>query len=293
MGVADILDVDDVNQAVDLDLIIAMSWTDRRLAGLIGCRLGVTQIWFPDATVFNSSQLRAERTNAQNQVVVGPDGAVTYLQRLTGTISSYHNLRDFPFDHQAFKFAFGSLRDSADEVVFVAEDAASWLTENPNLEGWRLEGISLGSERRHFAQVGRDISVLTLTISAQRDTDYYLFRVLLLLLVVVAMSWVVFWVPPEKYEFQIGLGATSMLTAIAFNLSIGGSLPRLGYLTTLDKIVIAAIAMIFLAIVESLVTGSLAMAGRNKQARMIDRVARVAFPLFLLVVWGGLILSTG
>ena len=106
------------------------------------------------------------------------------------------------------------------------------------------------------------------------------------MLFVVAMSWAIFWVPPERFEFQIGLGATSMLTTIAFTLSIAGKLPDLGYLTALDKMLIWAVFLVFLTMVEALVTGRLVMNEREQLALAIDRVARFAVPT-LSACWGG------
>ncbi len=79
---------------------------------------------------------------------------------------------------------------------------------------------------------------MSLVIDASRNSGYFVFRVLLPFAFVVAMPWVTFWVPPSRFESQIGLGATSMLTIIAFNLAIANTLPRLGYLTTIDLMLI-------------------------------------------------------
>ena len=46
-----------------------------------------------------------------------------------------------------------------------------------------------------------------------------------------------------------------MLTAIAFNLAVSARLPSVGYLTTLDKMIIWSIILVFLSIFEALLTG--------------------------------------
>jgi len=134
-------------------------------------------------------------------------------------------------------------------------------------------------------QVGLDLSVLTLRIEAERQASYFIFRVLLPMVLVVAMSWSVFWVPPDRFEFQIGLGATSMLTIVAFNLAIGNTLPALGYLTALDAMIVWAILLVFLSITEALWAGLLHLNGKISQARNLDRISRVLFPLALFTGW--------
>ena len=76
-----------------------------------------------------------------------------------------------------------------------------------------------------------------------------------------------------------------MLTAIAFNLMIADALPRLGYLTILDMIMIMAITMVFLAIVEALVAGLFVLRGNEPAALRLDRVSRILFPALLLSGW--------
>lgn len=283
--IADLLGVDDVNQQLDLDIIGQFSWTDPRLVGLEGCRFTVSQVWFPPLVLFNSSNLRETRTQARNQVLIGVNGQVTYLQRYTGRISSYHNLRDFPFDSQKFLIEIGLITLNSDQLQLVADNERTWISERLNIEGWSVENVNLASDVYFLKQANQDVSVLALTIDAKRDQDYYVYRVLLLLGFVVAMSWIIFWIPPSRFEFQIGLGATAMLTVIAFNLSVSSSLPRLGYLTILDKILAISIGLVFLSIVEALVAGLLVLKDREDLAVKIDMVSRFLFPIALVLGW--------
>lgn len=288
--VVDFLGVDDVNQKLDIDLLATLTWNDPRLKGLEGCRFNATEVWFPPMILFNSSQLRVARTNARNQVAIGADGEVTYKQRYTGLISSYHNLRDFPFDGHNFLIGMGSLEFEFDELQFVAADENTWIADRLNIEGWKIDGIGLTSSNQFVRQSNQDVSVLSLVISAKRVPDYYSYRILLLLTFVVAMSWAIFWIPPNRFEFQMGLGATTMLTIMAFNLSIASNLPQLGYLTILDKILIWAIFLVFLSIVEALVAGLLVLRDQEELAVRLDKISRVLFPVLLVSVWAGLIL---
>lgn len=283
--VADFLGVDDVNQQLDLDLIAHLKWVDPRLIGQEGCRFNVTEVWFPPIVLFNSSHLRTARTNARNQVAVGENGEVQYTQRFTGLISSYHNLRDFPFDDQMFEIEFGSLRYGPEDLNLIADDEKTWMSERRNIEGWNMNGLSLSAANQRIEQFDRNVSVLNLTIDASRDQDYYIYRVILLLVFVVAMSWIIFWIPPSRFEFQIGLGGTSMLTIIAFYLAVSSNLPQLGYLTVLDKILAVSIGLVFLSIVEALLAGLLVQNDREKLALSIDRVSRVLFPVALFGSW--------
>jgi len=289
--VLDILGVDDVRQQIHVDIAAMLTWQDPRLISLEGCRFARSQVWVPDLVLQNSSSLRTARTNARDQVVIGAEGRVSYRQRFFGDVSTYHNLRNFPFDTHDFAITFMPVDSGAEALKFVPDQANTWLSDKLNVSGWHVNTLSLQEQPEKLRESGNFLSMLTLTISAEREVNYYLFRVMLPLFFVVAMSWVIFWVPPNRFEFQIGLGATSMLTVIAFNLAVAGSLPPLGYLTVLDQILIWSIAMVFLAIAEALVTGLHVVNGQEVRAHQIDRLARVIFPILLLGGWVALAVS--
>lgn len=283
--VSDVLGVDDLNQQIELDVISRMIWEDPRLAGLEGCRFHRTDIWAPDLFVYNSAQGRRANTQARDQVVIREDGSVSYRQRFTGFVSSYHNLQSFPFDSHQFEIDFGPINARTDELVFTINQEDTWISDRLNIEGW--DNIRIAAETRAvYRDVDdREVSVGTLTISADRNANYYLFRVIVPLSFVVAMSWFIFWVPPSRFEFQIGLGATSMLTVIAFKLAISGTLPALGYLTALDKMLIWAIFLVFVSMTEALVAGLLVMADKERAALRLDRFSRVAAPALFFLGW--------
>ncbi|WP_108258836.1 ligand-gated ion channel [Mangrovicoccus ximenensis] len=291
--VADFLGVSDTDQRIDVDLRMAMEWTDPRLEGLEGCRFGVSQVWFPPVMLANSASLREAFRISRNQVAVGEGGRVRYVQRYTGWISSYHRLERFPFDRQHFTLDFLAPDMDAQSLLLEPAEAPPRISGRLNVEGWNIEGVSLASVVHQLAVLDRPSSVLTLTIEAQREATYYIYRVLLPLSFVVAMSWTIFWGSPERFEFRIGLGATAMLTAIAFSLSIAGQLPTLGYLTVIDKMLIWAVGLVFLSMAESLVAWLINKGGEGRAsdkpaARRLDRTSRYVFPLLLFGGWAAI-----
>lgn len=284
-AVVDFMGVDDGNQRIEVDFFMQMVWTDPRLIEQEGCRLSITEVWLPRINLLNSHNLRVAYRNARNQVAIGADGIVSYTQRFTGPVSSYHNLSDFPFDAHTFGIDFVAVRDANNLIDFVADHENSWIGERLNIEGWDVDGIGLLVTPHTFRGTDLDVEKLTLQIWAERNPEFYIYRVICLLAMVVAMSWAIFWVPPSRFEFQIGLGATTMLTTMAFIFAIGSQLPPVGYLTTLDKMVIWANMLVFMSIVEALIAGRMVLNGREEQALRLDRASRFCFPVLLLTGW--------
>ena len=57
-------------------------------------------------------------------------------------------------------------------------------------------------------------SVYEFEITAKRISAFYVWKVILPLCLIVAMSWTVFWINPAQFGPQIGMSATSMLLVL-------------------------------------------------------------------------------
>lgn len=98
------------------------------------------------------------------------------------------------------------------------------------------------------------------------------------LIVIVCMSWAVFWIDPDQLGIQIGVASTSILTLIAFLFSLSSVLPPISYLTRMDFFVFSSLVLVFLAFAEAMTTCTLAVKGRMPVGRRIDARARWIFP---------------
>jgi cadmium resistance protein CadD (predicted permease) len=78
---------------------------------------------------------------------------------------------------------------------------------------------------------------------------------------------------------QISVAVTSMLTLIAYRFAIGSEVPKLPYLTRLDAFILASSLLVFLSLIEVMLTTKLATDNRTDLARLIDRRCRIFFPL--------------
>ena len=99
------------------------------------------------------------------------------------------------------------------------------------------------------------------------------------LTLIVFMSWGVFWVDPRRLESQLGLSATAILTLIAFQFAIANLVPRVSYLTRMDKFTMLSSILIFLALIEAIITAYCAKKDLIHRAIIIDRFSRFLFPL--------------
>lgn len=275
MYVVDILEIDDVNQTITLDIAARLSWRDPRLAHWAGCKVPIASIWFPELVLRNSGRMFSRWPETAS---IEEGGEVLYLQRFSGTFSSYHSLNLFPFDQQEIMLRFFPLDWSLAKVELVADDRFSLLSPILNISDWKILGMDTRTGELEVESMGQTHTNFDLVITAERHTGYYVLKIMLPIALIVSMSWLVFWIDASEFGTQLGLSATAVLTMIAFIFATTNMLPRLGYFTMLDRYVAGATVFVFAALLQSLITGYLASQGHRYAARRIDLLSRYAFP---------------
>ena len=274
----DLTKVDDVAQSLTADLLVIQAWTDPRLADLEGCQLPMTRIWHPQLDFLNSGRMEPKRSAEADQVEVGPGGSVVHQQRYYGSLASYHSLRDFPFDEQHFRISLLSPEYAEDEVLLVVNEAQTGKRDLLNISDWKVDSIGAEIGTYLTETIGRPLSTYEYRIAARRHVGFYIWKVIVPLILIVAMSWTVFWVSPAQFGPQIGLSATAMLTLIAFQFALVSVLPKLAYFTILDSFILGSTILVFLALVEAVAASFLVSKERTKTALRMDKISRWVFP---------------
>lgn len=221
---------------------------------------------------------------------MAPDGTAVYRQRIVGTFAQLLNLRAFPFDDDTFRVRFVALGHRPEEIEFVADEVAVAMglidgvkiADTLTLQDWRITGAT-SRVQPYLVSHGVELAGFTIEFSAERRSAHFVIKVILPLILIVAMSWAVFWIEPNDAGTQMGVAITAMLTLIAYRFAIDGDVPKLPYLTRLDAFVLMCTVLVFLSMIEVMVTTKFAHRDRTDSARAIDRRCRWAFPLVFTV----------
>jgi hypothetical protein len=283
MIIIDIRNIDDVAQEFDATLIIYLSWRDPRLASPDSSEtriFSLNEIWSPRYQV--SNEVHAQKRYPE-QLRVDPDGKVVYIQRLTGSFSDRLDLRYFPFDTQLLDFRLTFPDFEPQHLELVPAAGLSGIMKEMSIAGWNIGRWHLQSDPVNVLNNITRASAL-MRFEAQRSTGYYLWKIIFPLVLIVFMSWAVFWISPDNAGPPLGLATTSMLTLIAYRFILGSQLPRVSYLTLLDYFILGSTVLVFLALLEVVITAALAQGGRTAQAHRLQRAARFVFPLLFGVL---------
>ena len=242
-------------------------------------------ILWPEYTIYNQ---QGNRWAQNNIVVIFPDGRVIYVERFTTTLQAPDfNFRKFPFDVQHF-FIRADLVAPEWYYKFVPNKNYSAAGEELGEEEWIVTSFDVNVDQAQIAE--RPVSRFNFHFQAQRHLAYYIFRIFLPLFIILAVSWVVFFL--KDYNKRIDIAGANLLLFIAFNFTISSDLPRLGYLTFMDAILISAFVVTALVLILSVFLQRLATSGKQFMAMKIDMyVVRWLYPVaYVLAVWGVTIL---
>ena len=292
MWVANIDKIDSVAQTFSAHVYLGARWRDPRLArpgSQQTIRLGRDEVWHPLFTIANAASFI--RHMLPEVVEVDPEGNVTYRQGFIGTFAQPLDLRDFPFDKQVFRVHGVAPGYSPAELALVPDEGwiaagmrdAAGIAEEITLPDWQITSWKAGS-RPYILMPGIEAPGYAFEFGAKRDSGHYILKVILPLLLIVMMSWTVFWIDPENAGSQISVAVTSMLTLIAYRFAVGGEVPRIPYTTRLDTFILASTVLVFLSLVQVMITTRLARGERAALARRIDVWSRVLVPLAFAVI---------
>lgn len=285
--VLDIHEVDGADQSISANIGFMARWHDPRLAhaGPDSKRMRLDEVWSPDFQVLNRQIVIPTMPLI---VEVMPDGEVIYRQRVWGGFSQRFNLHEFPFDRQTLQIPLVSASYDLNEVVLVNdEEAPSGVRDTLSLPDWHVLGWSLDAVELHLSEKLAPRSALVVSIEVARYHGYYVFKIFLPLMLIVTMAGIVFWIDPSETGTQISVAVTSMLTLIAYRFMVGHHLPAVSYLTAMDVFILSATLLVFVTLIEAVITNTLARSGRLPLALRIDLAARWTFGLTVLalLIW--------
>ena len=278
-----VLDVDeiiDAEQSFAANVFLQAEWKDPRLVKPDKTvKYDLDDIWNPNFQIINRQKTFKSLPDIAE---VDPDGNVIYRQRIFGKFSQPLDLRKFPMDRQTLKFEIISVGNTPDEINLI--ENSSGINDKFSLPNWKIINWDFKDHNFQFLPDVPAKEGVIFSITAERYVHFYVFKFIIPLLLIVFMSWIVFWIDPTDYTAQISVAITSMLTLIAYQYLVGSSLPQVPYLTRLDELMFFSTTMVFFTLVEVVITSVLTKRDKVELARKFDYHCRYLFPAFFLFI---------
>jgi Neurotransmitter-gated ion-channel ligand binding domain len=297
-----ITDIDSARETFRGDAYLILRWQDPALLNVDPAKIDWSGTNKPTIEFMNSQD--TEILGDQFPELASP-GVGFVEARYTGTFNNRMDLHDFPFDEQIITFSLESQNETADKMTFFVQPVKGGVVldvqdrtvpiprsaifgSEIHLPEWNITGADVRESKASYYGGTEAYSHLTYEVRIARRIGYYIWKVMSVLVMLVVLSWIIFLIDPADIGNRMAVSITLFLAAVAFAFVTGSLIPRVSYLTLLDKYTLGCYVLLFLAPLESLLAYRQSRQDQAK-AQRTDRLALQCFPvaflLLHLVIW--------
>ena len=253
----------------------------------IGCLdqyIKIKRLFYPDKWVTLVQFEKDEDKTSEEKYFKYGDGS-TWLEIIsTGPVKirSRFDFSDFPFDTQVLEIQYKtdllpSGEDSdgfamisisfTDQVLF----SLNKYMDHNYLQEWKV--LSTNASSNFVKTESGYVDQLTLSIEIERNKNYYIFKIIIPVLLILVVAWCVLWIPTKEIESRLTTSIVAFLSLIAFNFVFQDDIPKLDILTSLDKFIL--LSYLFCAIpIFTTIRLSKAIEKSKKRASHLNKLIR-------------------
>ncbi|XP_053385529.1 cys-loop ligand-gated ion channel-like isoform X2 [Mercenaria mercenaria] len=244
-------EIDTLKEQFNADVIVKAKWREPTLDGqqTTADAIDFARLWSPKLYIENS--LGDPKEQIRHRIIYNEKGeAFIYEKRVAkGTFMENLELDDFPFDVQDLTITVASelpiseceLVEDKDEHHVV--NRQSFVDE----QEWHLYvHTECNKKELVIDQVDNSVkrSALSVKCRAARRPGYFVWNIFMITFLICSLAFATFSVEKDLPQNRLQLSFTLVLTAVAFKSVVNSSLPRISYLTYMDKYLLVSMVML-------------------------------------------------
>lgn len=264
--------IDAIEGVVEVDFILYATWCDPDLVGVaVEDRPPYTEdersgddtrpcCWNPMLEINNDVSLELMWGKFPPSYQDAATGKVMWGGRYRGGISNTMDLRQFPLDSDYVSLVVGPKEYPESVCQIEIDDKKHGFSGAPGdriksntLEEWDLDVPTVVLKRSGPTGSGSYYSNIEFGIVVHRRSWYYASKIMAIVYMLTLVSWTVLFMPPSDFVDRLNIILVLFLSTIAFLYVAGMDLPKVSYLTLLDKLMLIAFFAQFLGGFESFV----------------------------------------
>ncbi len=239
--------------------------------------------WFPQLILVNESGMFDKRGVLLR---VRSDGTLSLYETINAVAKIDLDLRRYPFDHQQLDATFHVLGFDNTEIELVLDDEfrSGHLDEGQSIRmpQWHLADVRYftGTRNTPLIASGATASTFTASIHVERNSFFILRLVVLPLIVIVILSWCVFWMDKSSVGDRLSISFIGILTAVTYQVILSEILPRISYPTLInDGFLFVSLFVMTMTVMVNLRVGYLDRHGESRAGDQLDHLCRWLFPV--------------
>lgn len=209
---------------------------------------------FSEDEISNEYSMYLEKIEKNKSKIKVTDAIIFSLEEGVAKFRNDFDFKKFPFDKQQLKISlmemYGLRPYPESSLQFrntsIMPESLKYYIDNNILKEWEIKNFDINQKTANLVDYDLPSAQLDITIDIQRNYLYYIIKIILPIFLILSLAWYVFWINPKELESRITTSIVCFLALVAYNFVIDNEIPKLGYLTYMDWIIM--ISYIFCAL---------------------------------------------
>ncbi|XP_060558061.1 acetylcholine-gated ion channel acc-4-like [Ruditapes philippinarum] len=245
-------EIDTIKEYFEADVYIQARWREPLLDNTKTTVSDYTQFWNPELVLQNVFEDPKEQVWHEVRHMQHGEAFIYEMRRVKGKFMETMELNDFPFDVQGISMVLSS--ELTKDVLTIVEDkdeiSTIYVDCFSDSQEWELYNfvemdpldISAQYTRARISYPG-----IIATCCVSRRAGFFAWNVLVIVNLLTIFAFTTFAVDPTLTQNRLQLSFILMLAAISFRFVTNQSIPKISYLTHLDRYVL--VSMMFSGII--------------------------------------------
>jgi hypothetical protein len=202
--------------------------------------------------------------------------------RIKADLEGFVDLSEFPFDKHVLSIG---LIDKNENVTYEVDESDCSIEPTAKLAGWTIADHFVVHTEKQKLEDGRELSEAQLGIAISRPRVSAFFKSLVPVIFMVFVAGFTLILKPKSAAGRLSTATGGLMSVVMFHLSSTSSLPPMGYLTRIDKFMIATYVVYLVNIAFSVAMVRLEEKKKEKYSELAYLAAAGAVPGIALMAW--------
>ncbi|MEI6639329.1 MAG: hypothetical protein WCL46_06405 [Chlorobium sp.] len=186
------------------------------------------------------------------------DGSKYQIMHFEGRFYQPFDLTNYPLDRQTLSLYIENSQLTYDELRYIQDPDSNGYDYRLYIPGWEILGLStqtyLHDYRSDFGEIGSAsasrFSTLQFAFTLDRQINYFIWKMLVPLFVVLLTNWLALLLNPILVEVRTAMPATVLLTLVFMQKSAMEAIPECPSLVLVDKIYLLGYVFVVLTLMQ-------------------------------------------
>ncbi|KAB0799593.1 hypothetical protein PPYR_07473 [Photinus pyralis] len=272
------VEINEFKSTVSVNSWVRLSWTDDKLkwnashyGGLSDVNFADHEIWQPDVMLYNSASGSAVSHLGGTHCVVKSSGEIVWVPPTQLVALCDLNLRYWPFDTQICYLKFGSWTYDGSEIDIKIADGAIDLSYVIANGEWDITDSNVTRSVKYYSCCDEPYVDVEFKLTLTRRSPAYKAIIIAPAVVIIMLTLMGFWLPPQAGEKVLLNGCTSIIISI-FMVYFTQKIPAMGSHTPL--IVLFYSSSLYVVCFSMLISVAVIWLSRTQHTRLLPWVIK-------------------